>query len=184
MKALQILKIEHGMIRQYLTTLSFALEKMERGERPPKEFFEQAVIFAREFVDTHHHYKEELQMFQLLAQKKSGEIDAPLAALRNQHETGRNHVAAILKATIEIVDGDEVWESDLIESLAAYISMLRRHINIEDHIFYPMAEQVLTDAEHEQLLVSFKQVDDKAAPGFLDDFRERLLKMDHLLNKA
>ena len=184
MEALQILKAEHGMIRQYLSTLAFALDKMERGERPPKQFFEQVVIFAREFVDQYHHFKEELQMFTLLAQKKGGQFDAPLAALRNQHETGRNHVAAILNAAGAIAEGQEVWESDLIESLAAYISMLRHHINVEDHVFYPMAAETLSDSDQQQLMDSFRQVNDKMGTGFVEDFRERLLQMDSLLTKA
>ena len=68
MDALEILRGEHALIRQYLDNLSFAAEKIERGERPPKEFFEKTVEFARTFVDKHHYFKEEHLMFTWLAQ--------------------------------------------------------------------------------------------------------------------
>ena len=54
MQALGRLYMEHGLIRQYLENLGYALDRLERGDRPPKEFFEQTVAFAREFVDEYH----------------------------------------------------------------------------------------------------------------------------------
>jgi hemerythrin-like domain-containing protein len=74
MKALKILRDEHALIRQYLDNLALASEKLERGERPPKEFFEKAVDFSRQFVDKHHHFKEEHIIFTWLAQRKKGGV--------------------------------------------------------------------------------------------------------------
>jgi hemerythrin-like domain-containing protein len=88
------------------------------------------------------------------------------------------------RAAEGLVTGQEELITDLLESLAAYLSMLRRHINIEDHIFYPMADKALTDKEKEMLLVEFERADKKAGEGFLDDFRDRILKMEALLTKV
>ncbi len=66
MHPIDILVAEHSLIRQYLSSLSFALEKLERGENLAREYVEQIVLFARNFVDKHHHFKEEYQMFVLV----------------------------------------------------------------------------------------------------------------------
>lgn len=182
MNAIDILTAEHGLIRQYLDNLSFALGKIERGEKVPKIFFEHAVLFSREFIDKYHHFKEELQMFTLLAQKHGGQIDTAIAALRNQHEHGRNHVAEIDYAKEGYDLGQESETDTLIEHLAAYIAMLRQHINREDHRIYPMARELLNDEELDQLLVEFKRANEKAGGEFLAKNQDRVLKMAGLLH--
>ena len=181
MNAIDILRAEHGLIRQYLDALGMALGKMERGERVPKIFFEHAVLFSREFVDKFHHFKEEMQMFTLLAQKHEGEFDDSIAMLRNQHENGRDHVAEINYAKDGYESGQEAAANTLLEHLASYTSMLRQHIHREDHRLYPLAEKVLTADEMAGLMVEYKRADAKAGEGFFEQHRERVLKMEAVL---
>ena len=89
MEALDILIDEHVLIREFLYSLNLCLEKMERGDRPPKEFFQKAIEFARNFTDKYHHFKEEHILFNHLAMKKKGGIDAQVDSLKFQHERGR-----------------------------------------------------------------------------------------------
>jgi len=180
--AIDILTAEHGLIRQFLDNLAIALGKMERGEKVPLPFFEQLVTFSREFVDKYHHGKEELQMFTLLAQKASGDLDTAIAGLRNQHETGRNHIAAINFAKEGYDQGKQGEMDTLIQHLAGYIAMLRNHINREDHHLYPMARRALTPDEMEGLLVEYRRIDEKAGEDFFAINQERVLKMGSLLS--
>ncbi len=182
MKAIDTLATEHGLIRRFLDTLAGALDKIEHGEKVPKTFFQHAVLFSREFVDKYHHFKEELQMFTLLAQKHAGQFDAPIEALRNQHETGRNHVAAIDYAKEGYESGQEAATNDLLEHLASYISMLRQHINREDHRFYPLAFQLLDEDDTARLMVEFERVNEKFGADFLDKSRDRVAKMAALVS--
>ena len=59
MKSIEILTREHGLILQALDSLSLAQKKIETGKQPPKEFFEKALRFLRNFADKFHHFKEE-----------------------------------------------------------------------------------------------------------------------------
>lgn len=177
MKALEILGREHGLIRQYLDNLTFAVEKLERGERPPKEFFEEAVQFARSFVDKYHHFKEEHIMFGQLAQKKGGEFDGPIEALRHQHERGRNHIAEIAASIEGFAEGREIKMTSMLENLAAYVSLLRQHIHREDHVFYPMVEQELAGSDDDILAEAFEEESQKAGADLLEQNRELVLAM-------
>ncbi|MBI4879274.1 MAG: hemerythrin domain-containing protein [Planctomycetes bacterium] len=181
MKPLETLKAEHSLIRQYLTVLSQARETMEEGGRVPKQVFELAVRFSRDFVDKYHHFKEELQLFTLLAQKHGGDFDGPIGALRNQHENGRDHVTAIDRAKEGYDLGRATEAGELLEHLAAYISMLRQHIHTEDHGIYQRAEALLTADENRNLEREFRRADEKAGPGFFDKARDSVLQMDALL---
>ena len=59
MKSLEILIKEHALILHALECLTAARDKLEKGERPPKAFFEKAVEFFQNFADKFHHFKEE-----------------------------------------------------------------------------------------------------------------------------
>jgi hemerythrin-like domain-containing protein len=45
----------------------------------------------------------------------------------------------------------------LLESTAAYISLLRHHIHTEDHVFFPMVEETMTAEEKQDLLAEFEK---------------------------
>ena len=184
MKAVDILLTEHALIRKYLDGMAAALEKLEKGETIPLQYFEQINFFYQRFVDGYHHFKEEHQMFRMLAQKAGGSLDGRIDSLRQQHENGRTHMAAILKAAEGYVTGDEKMAVDLVEHIAAYISMLRRHIHIEDMVVYPMVEETFTEADHVALDKQFKDANEKAGAGFMDEYTDRLAQMEALLARG
>ncbi len=177
MNPLEILRTEHALIRQYLDNLAYATEKLERGEQPPKEFFEKAVQFARTFVDKHHHFKEEHLMFTWLAQEKKGVFDGPIDALRFQHERGREHISQISESLPGYAEGKEDKVTTLLENLAAYISMLRQHIHREDHFFYPLVSDQLSESESQTMLEEFEKEDRKSGEDYLEKSRDLVLLM-------
>jgi hemerythrin-like domain-containing protein len=182
MNVLQSLVHEHRLIRQYLDNLAFAVERLEHGERPPKEFFENAVLFAREFVDRYHHFKEEHQMFVMLAQKAKGKHDAPIDALRYQHERGRTIVNAIAEAIEGYHRGNERAILAMLESTAAFGALLRQHINREDSVFYPMAKKELSKEDQERLREEFQRANEKAGLDCFERNEDRVMKMSGLLH--
>ncbi len=155
MDPIETLTNEHGLIRQYLDNLALAAEKIEIGQRPSRAFFSKALEFAREFADRFHHFKEEHVLFVRIAQKRQGEIDPQLDALRYQHERGRELVAAVSRSLDGYEAHDGVKTSDLLESMAAYVALLRQHIHTEDHVFYPMARKLLSAEEIDALTREF-----------------------------
>lgn len=94
-----------------------------------------------------HHYKEEYLLFSLLASKKGGKIDLEIGALRHQHEINRRCIKKIEESIKGYETKSEIAVTTLLENLAAYISILKRHIHREDQVFFPMAEAELSGAE-------------------------------------
>ncbi len=165
---------EHRVIGDYLETIALARGEMERGGRLPMEVFDGVVEFARDYVDRFHHYKEEHQLFVLLAQKKQGELDASIATLRQQHEHNRNRIAAITRS-IEAYDaGDPIHETWLLEHLAGFGATLCRHIHRENRVFFPLASLVLSPGEEAALMEVFQDVEDEMGDDFLSNTRELL----------
>jgi hemerythrin-like domain-containing protein len=161
MDPIETLANEHGLIRQFLDVLTMAAEKIENGHRPSEAFFEKSVEFARTFADGFHHFKEEHVLFVQLAMKKEGEVDAQLDALRYEHERGRSLVTGIENALPGYVAHDPIKTGELLENIAAYASLLRHHIHVEDHVFYPMARKTLTADDFERIGQEFEKQHEK-----------------------
>jgi hemerythrin-like domain-containing protein len=148
MKATEILVKEHSLILQAVDCLAQAKEKIEMYEPLPQEFFEI-------------HFKEEFLMFGLLAQKKDGAFDGPISALRFEHERCREFINKIGRSIEDYIRGDQIATATLLENLAAYISILKRHIHSEDHIFFPMVDQELSQDEKNALQLQFQKEEEK-----------------------
>ncbi len=123
---------------------------------PPKEFFEKAVSFFRNYADKYHHYKEEFLMFGFLAQKKEGQLDLEIGSLRHQHETGRRFLTRLEKSIKGYAKKNEIAITSLLENMASFISILSRHIYREDNLFFPMVEKELSTDQKATLLEQFK----------------------------
>ncbi len=182
MKFLEILTEEHNLIRQVLDLLTLSVGHLEMDGRPPTVFFEKAVDFMRNFADNFHHFKEEHVMFVLLAQKKSGLIDGQIDVLRHQHDHGRNFIAEISKSLRGYAIEDEIATTNLVENLASYVSLLRRHMHKEDYVFYPMVQQTLTDEEKDRLLEEFRaQAEKVGGSEFTGKYRNLIQEMGSLI---
>lgn len=169
MKPTEILVEEHNLIRQALESMALGVERLEVGERPPVEFFEKAIGFTRNFSDKFHHYKEEYLMFGRLAQKKDGAMDAQIDALRYQHDRGRDLISAISNALDGYARDEDASTTIVIENLAAYTSMLRRHIHKEDNLFYPLVDSSLSEEDQQYLKEEFLKEDKKTGGSLFDD---------------
>ena len=180
-RAIDILVREHILIREFLDNLSMAVEKLQEKERLPRQFFEKAVTFAREFADRFHHFKEEYVMFGLLAQKKKGELDAKCESLRFQHERGRDHILKIANSIEGYCKGEDIPAITLLENMAAYISLLRKHIHTEDFILFPMIHEEVSKIENQALLEEFKREDEKFGDTFLENNRKLVQELAALL---
>jgi hemerythrin-like domain-containing protein len=184
MKATDILIREHDLILRALENLAGARDQIESGQSPPKEFFEKALWFLREFADKFHHFKEEYLMFGLLALKKEGAFDGPIGALRYQHDRCRKCINAMTQSLNGYADGDDIAITSLLENLASYVSLLRRHIHEEDHTFFQMAVNELSKEEDEILMKQFKKEDEKMGDQkFYNKCHNLIDEMDALLNK-
>jgi len=181
MRPLETLRNEHGLIRQFLDNLALAVTKLEDEERPPKEFFEMAVLFARTFADRFHHIKEEHVMFVRLAQKNKGAIDGQIDALRHQHDRGRNYISAIAEALDGYAAEQPIQTSEVLENTAAYISLLRNHIHKEDHVFFPMVAEELSDQEQDELQVEFDKARRKVGENAFENSYKFVVDLGSML---
>lgn len=80
---------------------------------------------------------------------------------------GRKCISQIDASLAEYTRGEEIAAVQLLENLAAYISILRRHIYSENRVFFKMALQELSENEDQLLAQRFRQDGETVGGGDL-----------------
>jgi hemerythrin-like domain-containing protein len=182
MNPIEVISNEHGLIRQFCDNLDMACDKIALGNRPSCAFFEKAIEVARKFNDGYHHFKEEHVLFVQLAQKKHGEIDAQLDALRNQHERSRELVTAMESSLPGYEAQDENQTGRLVDAARGYSELLRKHIHREDHVFLPLAQGMLSAAELDGIKAEFDRQREKQGGDAFERYHKEIVDLGSILS--
>jgi hemerythrin-like domain-containing protein len=76
-----------------------------------------------------------------------------------EHELGRQYTRALLSAAQGMQHGDPGAAQRAIQSTRSYIALLRRHIAREDQILFPMADEVIPEAQHALVWEDFERAE-------------------------
>ena len=159
MKPSDILKNEHRVIEQVLNCLEKVAQQGTSAGELDARSAEQAIDFFRNFADRCHHGKEESHFFPAMEAKGFSGDCGPTRVMRLEHELGRREVAGMSDALAALEAGDSAAPQRFAEHARAYIDLLREHIQKEDHCLFGMADQTFSQADQQQLLEAFAQVE-------------------------
>ncbi len=151
----KILSEEHQNILKVINALLKECDVLESGEEIDRNFFEKAIDFIRNYADEFHHAKEEDILFVELNKNEEQMPCNPVEQMLYEHDLGRNFVKG-LKEGVE--EDDKV---KVIENASGYAYLLQDHINKEDNILYPMADEALNQQAQKSILEKFKQAERK-----------------------
>jgi hemerythrin-like domain-containing protein len=173
MRFLTVLMDEHRGFSAMLDVLDAVAGRLERGLDVPMPMLVDVLDFFESFTDRHHD-KEEEMLFPLLAKHGIGPDQTVVSVLISQHEAGRVYGMKMRNEAKRLQQGDPSAAGALAADARGYTELIREHIRIEDEYFYKLADQVLTEAEHETIVEKFS-----GSPGNRSAHpeRERYLKM-------
>jgi hemerythrin-like domain-containing protein len=152
----QVLKDEHALILEALDAIERKVSALEAGAAPDRAYFEKAVQFLRTFADQCHHGKEENLLFKTMVDRGFPRQAGPIAVMLYEHETGRSLIRGIAEGAAAL-GTDPGAAKRIIENGRGYIGLLRAHINKENNILFPMADNVLTPEDQEHLGKKFER---------------------------
>lgn len=171
--AVSILAGEHRVILQTLACLERIAARAVEHDSIPAAHAGQALEILRRFADQCHHSKEEEILFPALEAKVPG--FGPTRVMRDEHVTGRAHIADMARA----LTGDDAGR--FAAQATAYVVLLRAHIEKEDEILFRMAQQLLDAEEDARLLDAYRAVEHE---DMGDGTHERLLAQADALAAA
>ncbi len=144
MKAIETLMSEHRSIEQVIDALQ-AFTTAVRGGAEDRPELARFVRFIREFADGHHHAKEEGVLFEAMVQAGFPRQAGPIGVMLHEHDLGRRQVAVLAALAEAAAPWTDVEREQLAAAAGGYGELLRAHIQKEDSILYPMAEQRLPE---------------------------------------
>jgi hemerythrin-like domain-containing protein len=159
MKATDVLVDEHRVIERVLSSLEAGVDRLESGQPVRPEFFLSATDFIRGFADGCHHQKEEGVLFTSMEEQGIPVQGCPLGVMLAEHELGRQYTTALRSAAQSMEAGDLDANRRAIRSSRSYIALLRQHIDKEDNILFPMAEEVIPVDQHASVWEKFEHVE-------------------------
>ncbi|GAB3486236.1 hemerythrin domain-containing protein [Azotobacter salinestris] len=166
-QAIDALRHEHDAI---LSTLQILRRMAARARQGSADSDDIAALlgFLQEFVDKCHHGKEEGLLFPAL--QRAGQQRGLVGELTAEHEQGRALVAALRQASTPVLDA-EAFDA----AARTYAEFLERHIDKENDVLFPQAEQALPADELEGLGQAFADFELQAiGPGRHEELHDLL----------
>jgi len=158
MKAIELLMSEHRTIEKALDAMEAWVERSRQIRDPlERDTLDSFVSFLREFVDDCHHAKEENILFATMITHGFPREHGPLAVMLHEHELGRSLVRTLSNSARQ----REPWNEDdwrhVERTVQAFARLLREHIQKEDRVLYPLAEQRLSTSAKDEVSVLFER---------------------------
>lgn len=159
--ALRRLRLEHAGIARVLDVIERELDQLGAGRMPRHEILESALRYCQDFPAVCHHPMEDLVYAKLRARHEvaEGAIDDLVAEHRALADKGAGFLAAVERLATE---GDDALP-EIIAAGRDFLAFYRRHIDQEEHAFFPTALESLSDADWAEIDA---RAEDRADPLF------------------
>ena len=142
---------EHELIVEVLAALQAMAEKLAAGEEVARRDVADFGRFFRDFADKCHHGKEEDRLFVKMVEAGFPKDGGPIAVMLAEHDAGRQEVRGLLAIGTGSGPLSEVERARAIECAGQFVPLLYAHIQKENNILYPMAQDTIPPEEFELL---------------------------------
>ncbi len=158
-KCVELMMQEHELIVGVLASLQAMAEKVTAGAAVERQDVADFASFFRNFADKCHHGKEEDRLFVKMVEAGFPQDSGPIAVMLAEHDDGREQVRALLAIGSGAGPLSQTERAGVIESAGIFVPLLYAHIQKENNILYPMAQNTIAAREFELLDRSCDQFD-------------------------
>jgi len=158
---------EHELIVEVLSSLQAMAEKLAAGREVARQDVADFGRFFRDFADKCHHGKEEDKLFVKMIEAGFPRHGGPIAVMLAEHDAGRQEVRGLLAIGSGSGPLSEVERARAIENARQFVPLLYAHIQKENNVLYPMAQNTISPEEFE-LLDQSCEAFDQAIHGQID----------------
>lgn len=158
-KCVELMMQEHQVILGVLASLQAMAEKLRTGSEIARQDVADFGRFFRDFADKCHHGKEEDRLFVKMVQAGFPQDGGPIAVMLSEHEAGRQEVRGLLAIGAGSGPLSEDERARVTEYAGQFVPLLYAHIQKEDNVLYPMAQNSISPEEFERLDQSCEDFD-------------------------
>ena len=175
--AIRMLTDEHEVILKVVSSLGRIADSLRAGGKADADLLREGVRFMREFADQRHHAKEEDLLFPAMERKGVPAEGGPIGVMNSEHVDARAHVAAFADAVEAYARDGAAAAEPVCAAIYGIGGLYPDHIWKEDNVLYPMALEVFSPEELNELLLQFEDVEAETGAdmrAYFVDVAERL----------
>lgn len=167
----------------HVLKLTDVMVAFTHSDNPDPDNAGTIIDIIRNFADGLHHAKEENFFFPALCLKGFSTEQGPVAVMLHEHVLGRNFVKGIAENLELYKKGNKSAIAGINQNMLGYAELLRNHIGKENNILFRMADNVFSEAEHQQLLSEFSKIEnDRSAGNSAADYIEIIQRLASFYN--
>ncbi len=152
MNYIELMMEEHQNAKRMLVVIRKLCLRILNGENVNYEDFFDIIDFVRNYVDRHHHGKEENMLFNRMMLELGDVADKLVRhGMLVEHDMGRLYMQDLEYAVKKVIEGDNESKLDVIANAVSYANLLNRHIDKEDKVVYVYAQKNLYHATQEAI---------------------------------
>ena len=160
---IEVLRIEHRAILRMLDVTRELAHLLEAGAEVPPDMLDHVAEFMRVFGNEHLR-KEEEYLFPAL-QKRGASLDGmAVETLQRDHDRSRLLLEKMSAAAVAYREHRPKADRNWGRFASEYAAVLRRHIDKEQEVFYPAAEQLLSPDQQHELGESLRRRTEESLP--------------------
>jgi hemerythrin-like domain-containing protein len=167
---------EHEAIKVMLGIMSKIAENLKANKALDAGDMEKIVDFLKTFADKCHHGKEENALFPELVLAGMPKENGPIAVMLHEHVIGRQHIKEMDTYLAEYKTGDSDSGELLAASLYNYVNLLENHINKEENVLFPMADNILNEQKQNDIFKQFEKIEKEVVGHGVHEKYHELLK--------
>ena len=171
---------DHRVIERILPVLEEAALRLEKGRSLDPDIFPGIIEFLEVFADRCHHALEESELFPALGEAGVDTERGLVADLTQEHKAMRILVGKM--ATLWKDFSEEEAGTRIGASVRVFARILPMHIEKEDRICFPMADDALSAEQQELLQASHEEiVSREPCRGAYDRYRAMIGELEERL---
>lgn len=155
-RAIAMLVQEHRLIEKVLASLEAFADAVEGGGEGARQAMAGYAEFFRGFADKCHHGKEEDRLLVRMVDHGLPADEGPRIKVLTEHTAGRACVRELAALGAGQGPLSPAEKAHLGRVVRDYVALLVQHIQKEDQLLFPMAEQMIPAAELEELADDFE----------------------------
>jgi hemerythrin-like domain-containing protein len=155
----QILKDEHRVIERVLGCLEKMAEQASKEKTLSAADARDAITFLKTFADAYHHGKEEDLLYAAMVEIGFPRDAGPIGVMLHEHTLGRSLIKGMADSLAAFETGEKEAVLAFARNAVEYAGLLSGHIQKENNILYPMADNNFSNADQQRLLAAFARVE-------------------------
>jgi hemerythrin-like domain-containing protein len=165
-KCVELMMQEHELIVEVLASLKAMADELAAGSSVSRQDVADFGRFFRDFADKCHHGKEEDRLFVKMVEAGFPQDSGPVAVMLAEHEEGRQEVRGLVAIGSGSGVLSDAEQARVIQYASEFVPLLYAHIQKENNILYPMAQNAISPEQFEAL--------DQSCEAFDQEIRGKL----------